>query len=85
MTNPSGADLAYLDDAVARRLATKAIYDALNSSGAIGDYYVVEYAPADGGPVTRVFVGLGGAVVGLSATISRLEQMLDSKGVNFNL
>jgi len=85
MTNPSGADLAYLDDAVVRRTATKAIYDTLNASGTVGDYYVVEYAPADGGPVTRVFVGLGGTLVGLSATIDRLEQMLDSKGVNFNL
>lgn len=85
MADPSGADLAYLDDAVARRLATIAAHDAIETANLDGDYYVIEYAPADGGPVTRVKVDLFGALSALSHTIDRLEQMLDTKGVNFDI
>lgn len=85
MADQPASDLAYLDDAVARRLATKALYDALNLSPLEGDYYALEYAPADGGPPTRIMLDVSAALTALTTTISRLEEMLDANQVLFDI
>lgn len=76
-------ELDFLDDAQQRRTLTKIRYDDLNLNGQFGDYYVIEYAPPDGSPPTRVLVEVTIAISCLLNVQLALEQLLDTNGVAF--